>query len=485
MTQQIFTLKNEYDLNEMSLILKNNNRLIILGMYAGVGKTSAFKNVFMEQKAHCLIICPSNRLCYDNLSNGFNSFTCHRLLRMGINSEHMKEMKGVDLTDVKYLLWDEIMCYNLKIRQKIEYFMRKNPSIKYYATADVKQLPAPKVEEKEFEYLGRKLPESFPNSVYLKEIKRCKDKDDVLLIHKLKDMIFDYNFEWTNDRKREILKDFPTVSLNEITTDKTICYLHNTEKQINTRINALHGGMKIGDKIVCKDKLIKKKDNVICHVNTEYEIVERYPERLIIEDKLQKSIFMNKVRLGQDVSTESPYFFEITRAEFSRNFRLCYAMCNHSCQGLSLDGEGVIADLLFKFATREWTYVALTRFREMKKLKLCWNDYATLGGDKLIIKNLEQKILGHKKEDREKGRVFSEYLFVNHKWVICQLEKQMYRCYNDACSVNLELDYEDGSRNQYSIDRIDNERSHEQDNCRLLCLNCQNTLKEFSFKLDY
>jgi len=477
----IFTLKNERDINEMSKILKKNNRLIILGQYAGVGKTSAFKNVFMEEKGHCLIICPSNRLCYSNLEDGFKSFTCHRLLRMGINSEHMKEMKGVDLTDVKYLLWDEVMCYNLKIRQKIEYFMRKNSQIKYYATADVKQLPAPKVEEKEFEYLGRKLPESFPNSIYLKEIKRCKDKDDVALIHRLKEQIFDMSYEWTNERKREILKDFPTVSLNEITTDKTICYLHNTEKQVNARINALHGGMKIGDKIVCKDKLIKKKENVICHVNTEYEIVERYPERLVIQDNLQKSIWMNKVRLAQDVSTESPYFFEITRAEFSRKFRLCYAMCNHACQGLSLNGEGVIADLLFKFSTREWTYVALTRFREMKKVKLCWN-----GDEKLIIKNLDQKIEGHKKEDKEKGRLDPSdlYKFVNHNWVLNQLEKQMYRCYNDSCSINLELNYEDGSRNQYSIDRIDNDKSHLVDNCRLLCLNCQNTLKEFAFKLD-
>ena len=73
----------------------------------------------------------------------------------------------------------------------------------------------------------------------------------------------------------------------------------------------------------------------------------------------------------------------------------------------------------------------------MKKVKLCWN-----GDEKLIIKNLDKKIEGHKKEDKEKGRAFYLHEYVNHNWVLNQLEKQMYRCYNDACGVNLELDYE-------------------------------------------
>ena len=101
--------------------------------------------------------------------------------------------------------------------------------------------------------------------------------------------------------------------------------------------------------------------------------------------------------------------------------------------------------------------------------------------EELDKKFIEEK---NKKEDKEKGRAFYLHEYVNHNWVLNQLEKQMYRCYNDSCGVNLELDYEDGSRNQYSIDRIDNDKAHLVDNSRLLCLNCQVTLKEFSFKLE-
>lgn len=459
-------IKNEWDSEEINNIIRNNDRLIITADYAGCGKSTCFTNCFKDEKESVLFVCPSNRLCMDYITKGFLSHTGHRTLQLGIEGNIMKDMAIVDLSKIKYIVWDEVYCYNLKVRTHIEYFMRKHKDIKFYGTGDTFQLQSPNCDEKEFKYISDKMVNTFPNNIHLKEIKRCKDKADIELIHKLKEQIFDETYAWNEARIREILKVFPSIDIKDITCLNTICYLRETEAIVNAKINQIRGGMKEGDIISVRNKLHKKKEpprgGIICHTNCEYRIVKRNTDGLVIRD-----------------ITGASDEFTISRTEFGNHFGLNYAYTNHTLQGISMEGDGVICDVLFWGASRNWLYTALTRFRDMKKIKICYNKNA----DKLYVKNFSKKVEGHIKADREAGRAYDLKDYVNFDWFLGQLKKQMFRCYNDNCGINLELNYEDGSQQQYSIDRKDSKKCHSRDNSRIMCLNCNVSLKTNSEKI--
>ena len=135
--------------------------------------------------------------------------------------------------------------------------------------------------------------------------------------------------------------------------------------------------------------------------------------------------------------------------------------------------------MLFEHATREWAYVAISRFRKLKNnIKFCWDNKP------LYIKNFDEKIKGHKEYDLNRFKYIHSD-FVNKPWFLSQLQKQMYRCYNDGCSCVLELDYQDGSHNQYSIDRLDSDKEHCKSNCVILCFQCNRTKKNDDHKLQF
>ena len=62
---------NEFDIVETSTKLLANNRTIVLGMYAGVGKSTLIKNAFKENMSEILFITPSNRLAYEYVDEKF------------------------------------------------------------------------------------------------------------------------------------------------------------------------------------------------------------------------------------------------------------------------------------------------------------------------------------------------------------------------------------------------------------------------------
>ena len=479
---------NEFDIVETSTKLLANNRTIVLGMYAGVGKSTLIKNAFKENMSEILFITPSNRLAYEYVDEKFKANTAHKLLRIGLESDFLKEMEEVNMNGIKAICFDEIMCYNLKIRQLIEYYIKKNPQYHYYATADAKQLKAPKISEKEYLYLSDKLKVQFPNVIMLKVIKRIENDLDKQLLCDLYNMIFDYSFEWNEERKRTVLSCFESIEFDNITCDRTICYKHSTEAQVNAKIVKARGGIKIGDIIICKEKYENKKLKRVCQRNYEYNVlnVDTVNGLLIIENKLERRNIEYDLLLCTDEKEKKVFkeklenvSFSITRFIFSKFFKLNYALCCHASQGLSINGEGVICDVLFEHSTREWLYVAISRFRKLKNnIKICWDNQP------LFVKNFDVKIKSHKEEDLNKKRIFTPSEYVNIHWFMNQLQKQMYRCYNDACSCMLELDYEDGSHNAYSIDRLDSSKPHSKSNCCILCVQCNRTKKEHDNKLD-
>ena len=100
------------------------------------------------------------------------------------------------------------------------------------------------------------------------------------------------------------------------------------------------------------------------------------------------------------------------------------------------------------------------------------NDYKNELNDdnKIIIKQLEKKILGYKQQDINKNVLeLNKFIDLNH--VIDKLVQTEMKCY--YCNIKMSLLYENVREpSQWSIDRIDNNLGHNNDNYVLACLKC-------------
>ena len=456
------TVKNEWDKDEPKSNIRD--RLIVEALYPGCGKSDYFKNAFKDDKDSILFVTPTNRLAYNFIEDGYRANTCHSLLKIDIDGKFNRRMKNLNLDNVRYICFDEIYCYNLNMLERIRKFMDEHPEIDCGSSGDYLQLRSPNCEVKEYRYIIDKcIHKMFPNRVILKDIKRIinndlkKSSEQIALIHTLKAEIFDMSFEWNEARKRHILRHFETIALGDI-RDRTICYTNYTADQININLNQINGGIKVNDWVTCCAKLELKKTKdisgegfVTCQTNYEYKI---------------RALETNIITLWEPLSEN---VFTISRAQFANHMKLSHCMTNHSSQGSSFDGPIVLADCLLPYADRNFVYVGLTRSRDMSLLKVCLNTQK----DDLFVQNLSAKIAGHIVADNEAGRTFDMAEYVNYEWFVKQLKKQMFRCYNDECSCNLNISkYEAGCQQQYSIDRRDNDVAHTMSNCVISCLNC-------------
>jgi len=88
----------------------------------------------------------------------------------------------------------------------------------------------------------------------------------------------------------------------------------------------------------------------------------------------------------------------------------------------------------------------------------------------LILKELTSKIAGYRRQDVEK-RIFQKDLFVSLEDVVDKLLCSKLKCF--YCKRNCELLYKNMySKQQWTLDRIDNDVGHNTDNVVVSCLEC-------------
>lgn len=88
-----------------------------------------------------------------------------------------------------------------------------------------------------------------------------------------------------------------------------------------------------------------------------------------------------------------------------------------------------------------------------------------------IDRIINGKILLHKKEDAECNRLYNEIEYINSDWI----KNYLIKCDNTCsiCHNGLKLtNYEYLSKEQFSVDRIDNSLAHIKSNCQIICLGC-------------
>jgi hypothetical protein len=90
--------------------------------------------------------------------------------------------------------------------------------------------------------------------------------------------------------------------------------------------------------------------------------------------------------------------------------------------------------------------------------------------EKIVVQEINKKISGYKQQDKLK-KIYDENKFLTFETVIQKLLDCKLKCY--YCKAELKVLY-DISRQmtQWSVDRIDNDKGHNNDNFHIACLEC-------------
>jgi len=89
---------------------------------------------------------------------------------------------------------------------------------------------------------------------------------------------------------------------------------------------------------------------------------------------------------------------------------------------------------------------------------------------KILLREIERKIYGYKQQDIEK-HLFQQDLFLSLKDVINRMIDCNMKCYYCECEMYLLYEIVRESK-QWSVDRLDNDQGHNQNNYVIACLEC-------------
>ena len=153
------------------------------------------------------------------------------------------------------------------------------------------------------------------------------------------------------------------------------------------------------------------------------------------------------------------------------DWRLGYALTVHSSQGLTIHDPQkvwIIDDYL------QWSnlaYLAVSRVEHLSQLERVTVPPEEGSEDKaqptcVVRKTIQRKLVAYKRQDKIKGVRFN--LKVDH--ILHLKDAQNNHC--AACDIELLWSYQPKDTQQFSVDRLDNNRGHTSDNIRLTCLEC-------------
>ena len=182
-----------------------------------------------------LIISPYNALCQENNKNGFDGITYDKLFGLVVNVKEVPNFNKVDISEYDYIVFDEIMLYNVKQLMNIMYFIDLNPNKRIIATGDSDQnTPFMNIlNQYEYtmnQYLYNCVCMMCPNQLTLCINKRLKKEEEKSIITQLKNELFD-----KNSIPIDVLQKYFKVITNikELQTTNNMCYYKYRKKYIN------------------------------------------------------------------------------------------------------------------------------------------------------------------------------------------------------------------------------------------------------------
>ena len=108
--------------------------------------------------------------------------------------------------------------------------------------------------------------------------------------------------------------------------------------------------------------------------------------------------------------------------------------------------------------------------RQLEILKNVTNTEEDKNILKIILKQIERKISSYKQQDINK-KLFNNEKFINTKYIIEKLIESEVKCYYCKCEMYILYKNVRDSK-QWSVDRLNNELGHDNDNIVLACLDC-------------
>jgi len=458
--ENIIPIYNEYDTEEINDILEENN-ILVLGEYAGVGKTTSIKNY----GNNTLFITPHNKLGQELRKDGQESITLNKLLGIYGDGQAYVNMNEYDITPYNNICFDEVLMYGTKELRMIALYMQKNNNKKYFATGDICQIQPftdklNNIKDKKAYYL-KCHSILFPNRIVLKINKRLNNEDDKIKMKGLKHDILNTKNDVIDICKKYGIK--VVYKMSDVNTKMNICYFNRRCENVNNHIYKMikidnpqiigYRNFYIGQLLTCVKHYTKSGKRLF--VNYEYEIINIDDNTFTVRDNFE----------GVEITLIH---------DCIKFFKLPYAQTINSVQGLSYSDRLTLFDLNTPYVTRQHIYVALTRCRDLNNVQVFCHpkEEVNVLTQSKIGQYFNLKIEEYKIQDKKAGRKISKD-YVNVKWIMDEFNKNRYcPCCNERYILGL---VDDKVETNVTCDRLNNDLDHSIENCRLCCYKCNIT----------
>ena len=445
--ENIIKIDDEFNTDEVVAKLVPNT--IIRASIPGAGKTYSF--ICMSKMKKTLFVTPFNALGFDlKRTHGLTAITVHSLLGISYDgNEENDRGSSYNVHDFDAIVFDEIFLYDTNKLSRIASYMKSHSTKEFYATGDDWQNSP--IEPRKLSVTDVKkhyntiIASMFPNVILFEKSKRCVEKD--------RERLYGLCNEIKNSRKSDIwdiLKkyDIPVITdMKQVVTDKNICYTNETCDMVNNSCQKrLHPDEKyrVGSELICRQSYGKNK--IRLYVNYTYSIVSIDGDMFVV--------------------TDGDAIISLTKGMIEKHMKLPYARTCHSFQGMTIKEPMTVFNIDHFFAKVEWIYTALTRASDLSFISVF---KANDDGLKRLKPKIERMIAGHKAADAKCGRM-STGKYIDVKWVLAYLGENTTCRY---CYTELDTD----AMSCFSVDRIDNELPHTEDNCPIICRACNNGKK--------
>ena len=461
---------NERDINESNEIIKKNNTLI-LGLFAGVGKTYTASQYICKKK---LFVTPFNTLAIELKKQEYEAITLNNLLGIGISCEKNTKMTSFNVKDYDCIIFDEIFIYSPKELYLISKYINSHPNIRFIATGDNKQNAPIELGNynnigNEINYLNNCINQIFNNHLLLKVNKRLEKKEDIDKLTELKKDIFNLDLDVIDTFKKHKINLI--YNYGQLKTKKNICFFNNNCHYVNNHVH---------NKLVQKPKDI---EYIIFDGNKYYEGLEiifngKYYRNKNIRLFQRYTYVIKSINNNHFIITEPLENIDIKlNIKLLKKFTLPYSYTCHSVQGLTWKDPYTIFNCNTPYVNRRWIYTALTRTDDLNKVTIFVHSDKEI--EILREYKLKQyfgmKINNYKKQDKKANRIIDERRYINFDWIEEKFET-LQGCY--ICKKPFEFNVVDAKiTSNLTVDRLNNNEAHHKSNCKLCCLNCNVTKK--------
>lgn len=465
-------IKDEFNTEDLSTQLNENNKTAVFGLYPGVGKTTSIKNL----AGNTLFITPFNKLCQQLQKDGKEAITLHTLL--GIDVEG-KQRGGKKIENYNTICFDEILLYETSLLQRIYYFMQEYPQTKFYCTGDLDQLEPINNDLNNIpnskQYLEKCINMMFPNKILLKINKRLKTEADRQKLVHLKNDIFDSN--------KDIIQTFKNHGFNmisdlaNVTSSKNIAYFNYRRSKINNHVlmNVVDQPaetFQLGNMTLWKGCEILS--NGYYKVDNKTKLYRNYSYNFdSMDDKhfyIIEPVTQTKIKLSLK--------------DDSSRIVLPFATTCHANQGLSINEPITIFDCNIPYVSRSFIWTALTRATDFANVTIfCHPKSEVIVSTHSKFKQyFKFKVDSYKSQDENAKRTYVNSDYVSSSWIMDQLELSM-TC--SMCQEPYQLEVDDSKvKSNVTVDRINTCISHIKSNCRLLCLHCNCAYTKFNKPIE-